>query len=358
MQVYLSPEGNYAELDRYLSGFRRALLVCGSSFCLLTLGKHLQTLEERGEVRLVRFSGFSPNPCWEEVNAGIAGFQTSECGLIVAAGGGSAMDTAKCIRHSVGRSIPLLAIPTTAGSGSEATHFAVVYRNGIKESVDCGLPDVVMLDASTLETLPDYQRKATMLDALCHAVESFWSVNATPDSMDYSERALEQIMRSYQGYLCNIPEGNAGMLRAAHTAGKAINIARTTAGHAMCYQLTKLYGLAHGHAAALCVSVLWPYLLTHVDQCIHPLGRTGLGYILERIARTMGCSNARAGAECFQSILNSLGLKVPAPSEEELAALTAGVNAERLKNFPVMLCESEIQGLYREILSRGLNHEN
>lgn len=72
----------------------------------------------------------------------------------------------------------------------------------------------------------------------------------------------------------------------------------------------------------------------------------------------MGYSDARTGAECFQSILNSLGLKVPAPSEEELAALTVGVNAERLKNFPVVLCESEIQGLYREILSRGLNHEN
>ena len=126
----------------------------------------------------------------------------------------------------------------------------------------------------------------------------------------------------------------------------------------MCYQLTKLYGLAHGHAAALCVAVLWPYLLTHLDQCTHPLGRMRLGHILERIARAMGCSNARAGAECFQSILNSLGLKVPAPSEEELAALTAGVNAERLNNFPVVLCEREIQRLYREILSRGLNHGN
>lgn len=255
MQAYLSPEGNYAELDRYLSGFRRVFLVCGSSFCLLTPGKHLQTLEERGEVRLVRFSGFSPNPCREEVNAGIAGFQTSECGLIVAAGGGSAMDTAKCIRHSVGRGIPLLAIPTTAGSGSEATHFAVVYRNGIKESVDCGLPDVVMLDPSTLETLPDYQRKATMLDALCHAVESFWSVNSTPESAAYSKQALRQIMDRYPGYFNNDPAGNAGMLQAAHTAGQAINIARTTAGHAMCYQLTKLYGFAHGHAQ---IAVLTP----------------------------------------------------------------------------------------------------
>lgn len=353
MQIYLSSEENYAELDHYLGGFRRVFLVCGNSFRRLALGRHLAALEVQGAVELVRFGGFSPNPCVGEVEAGTAAFRGAGCGLIVVVGGGSAIDTAKCIRHSAGRDIPLLAIPTTAGSGSEATRFAVVYRDGVKESVDCGLPDAVMLDPTTLDTLPDYQRKATMLDALCHAVESFWSVHATPGSMDFSEKALGQIMCSYRGYLLNTPEGNAGMLRAAHTAGQAINIARTTAGHAMCYQLTKLYGLAHGHAAALCVTVLWPYLLTHLGQCTHPQGPAGLGHILERIAHAMGDSNAQAGAERFQSILNSLKLEVPKLSEGALAALAGSVNSERLKNFPVVLCEHEIQRLYREILNKG-----
>lgn len=247
----------------------------------------------------------------------------------------------------------MLAIPTTAGSGSEATHFAVVYRDGVKESVDCDLPDAVMLDPSTLETLPAYQRKSTMLDALCHAVESFWSVNATSESMDDSERALVQIMGSYEGYLQNVPEGNAGMMRAAHTAGQAINTARTTAGHAMCYQLTKQYGLAHGHAAALCVAALWPYLLTHLDRCTHPRGSIELGHILERVGGAMGCSSAQAGAERFRAILNSMELAVPTLSGAELAVLTASVNIERLKNFPVVLYEDDIRELYREILTKG-----
>lgn len=352
MPTYLSPERGYGELDRYLEGFQRVFLVCGGSFSHLAAGRHLRALEERGELGLIRFNGFSPNPKWEDIEKGIARFQTAGCGLIAAAGGGSAIDTAKCIRHSVGRGVPLLAIPTTAGSGSEATHFAVVYRDGAKESVDCGLPDAVLLDPSALDTLPDYQRKATMLDALCHAVESFWSVNSTPESVAYSKQALGQIMDSYQGYLDNDPRGNAGMLRAAHMAGQAINIARTTAGHAMCYQLTQLYGFAHGHAAALCVASVWPYLLAHTDRCVDPRGSAFLEDTLDEIGQAMGCAGARGGVERLQALLSALHLETPEYSEEKLAALAAGVNPDRLNNFPVLLDDEVLQTLYRGIMNQ------
>lgn len=352
MPAYLSPNWEYGELDRYLDDFKRVFLVCGGSFSRLAVGRHLQALEEQGDIVLVQFSGFSPNPQWEDIEKGITCFQTSGCGLIAAAGGGSAIDTAKCIRHSSGCGVPLLAIPTTAGSGSEATHFAVVYRDGVKKSVDCGLPDAVLLDSSALDTLPDYQRKATMLDALCHAVESFWSINATPESVAYSKQALRQIMDSYQGYLDNDSAGNAGMLRAAHAAGQAINIARTTAGHAMCYQLTKLYGFAHGHAAALCVGSVWPYLLAHTDRCADPRGRAYLENTLWEIGQTMGCADARGGVERFQSLLNTLHLETPAYSQEKLAALAAGINTERLDNFPVSLDSRALHALYRGIMHK------
>lgn len=352
MPAYLSPERGYGELDRYLEGFQRIFLVCGGSFSRLAVGRHLRALEDQGDIVLVRFNGFSPNPQWGEVEKGIACFQTAGCGLIAAAGGGSAIDTAKCIRHSVGHSVPLLAIPTTAGSGSEATHFAVVYWNGAKKSVDCGLPDAVLLDPFALDTLPDYQRKATMLDALCHAVESFWSVKSTPESVAYSKQALRQIMDSYQGYLDNDLAGNAGMLRAAHTAGQAINIARTTAGHAMCYQLTQLYGFAHGHAAALCLASVWPYLLAHTDQCVDPRGRAYLEDTLGEIGQAMGCADAQGGMERFQALLNALHLETPASSEKTLVALAAGVNTERLNNFPVPLDSRVLHTLYRGIVNK------
>lgn len=338
MQAYLSAEGNYRELDCFLTPFRRVFLVCGNSARRLALGRHLEDLEQGGSVRLFRFSGFSPNPDWAEIQRGSALFRSCGCGVIAAVGGGSAIDTAKCIRRSAGREAVLLAVPTTAGSGSEATHFAVAYRQGVKESVDCGLPDVVLLDPSALDTLPPYQRKATMLDALCHGIESFWSVRSTGESRAYSQQAIRQIMKHYEGYLQNTPEGNAGMLKAAHLAGKAINIAQTTAGHAMCYQITKVYGVAHGHAAALCVSKLWPWLMDRGAEL--PAG----------LAAAMGCGTLRESAERFQRILDGLGLETPAYTEAELAALTASVNLQRLKNLPARLTAEEIEALYRKIL--------
>lgn len=342
----------YDELNHYLNHFQRIFLVCGASFSQLRVGQHLQTLEIEKKVELVRFSGFSPNPQWEDVKKGIACFQTAECDLIAAIGGGSAIDTAKCIRHSVGSDMPLIVIPTTAGSGSEATHFAVVYRNGVKESIDCGLPDAVLLDPTALDSLPEYQRKATMLDALCHAVESFWSVKATPESIGYAKKALKQIIDSYLGYLNNAPEGNACMLQAAHIAGQAINIAQTTAGHAMSYPLTKEYGFAHGHAAALCVSASWPYLLAHTDHCIDPRGRDYLENILDELGYAMGCADAQGGMKKFQAILSSLKMETPAYSEKKLAGLTAHVNTERLKNFPISLSRKAIRMLYQHMMNK------
>ena len=77
-----------------------------------------------------------------------------------------------------------------------------------------------------------------MLDALCHGIESFWSVHATKKSRENSRRAICGILENLELYLQNHPKGNAGMLEAAYLAGKAIDLTQTTAGHAMCYKLT------------------------------------------------------------------------------------------------------------------------
>ena len=91
-----------------------------------------------------------------------------------------------------------------------------------------------------------------MMDAFCHALESFWSVNSTEESRRYSKEAIELVLENMEEYLLNTTDGNAGMLLAANIVGKAINITQTTARHAMCYKITSLFGCAHGHAAVLC----------------------------------------------------------------------------------------------------------
>ena len=122
-------------------------------------------------------------------------------------------------------------------------------------------------------------------------------------------------------YLENDDAACVNMLHAANLGGKAINITQTTAGHAMCYKLTSLYGISHGHAAALCVSRLWPYMTAHTEKCIDPRGEEYLKGIFDNIAEAMGCGSVPEAIECLQGILAKLELKGPQVKDERLATV-------------------------------------
>ncbi len=364
--MIITAADDYRALDGWLSDKKKVLLVCDESLRFLTaFNQKLSTVA----TPMIRFSDFQPNPLYASVVKGVALFRKECCDSIIAVGGGSAMDVAKCIKlysaqpgdgedgawlkaKEIDNAIPFLAMPTTAGTGSEATKYAVVYYNDIKQSVTSEriIPETVLLDPNALKTLPLYQKKATMCDALCHAIESFWSVNSTEESRRYSHDAIAGVFCHMDGYLNNTDEGNSGMLLAAHAAGKAINITQTTAGHAMCYKLTSLFGVAHGHAAILCDRVLFPWMLEHTSRCIDTRGETFLKATLDAIGRAMGCSNAAEGAQKLNSVFQGLGLAIPTATESQYEELVAGVNPVRLKNHPIQLDADTIRTLYHFIL--------
>ncbi len=367
-QIVLDGRDRYDALDRLLqeSGVRHILLVCGSSIRFLELNIYFGELPKRTGIRVSRFSGFSPNPTYDCVKEGVRLFCQEDCDFVAAVGGGSAIDVGKCIKlwcrsdanknylkqQPAPNQVPLLAVPTTAGSGSEATRYAVIYYQGKKQSIEnesC-IPSVVLFDPGTLATVPDYHRKASILDALCHGIESYWSVNSTRQSRIYSEQAIRLIISGWEDYLrCGC--GGADMLRAAHLAGRAINITQTTAGHAMAYGLTAKYGIAHGHAVALCVAALWPYMLEHIEDCVDARGSAHLITVLHDLSNAMGCATISQAPERFRSLLNGLALKKPEAVTTDLDLLTVLVAPERLKNHPIYMDVSTIRNLYCKILS-------
>lgn len=370
-QKIITSKCNYKEFDEWLdlSKSKRLLIVCDGSICYFDdLNRHLKEIEKCG-LTIIKFNDFKPNPVYESAVNGVELFRSENCDSIAAIGGGSAIDVAKCIKlysnmdssknyleqEIIPNNIPFLAMPTTAGTGSEATGYAVIYYRGAKQSVahESCIPQTVLFDSSTLKTLPLYQKKSTMADALCHALESFWSVNSSAESRKYSRAAIEAIMRNIDGYLANTNDGNAGMLIAAYTAGKAINITQTTAGHAMCYKITSLFGCAHGHAAFLCVRKLFPWMLDNVDKCSDPRGKEYLKNVFEQIGAAMNCESAKAAADKLENIFDSLKLEVPTASEEQLEILKNSVNPVRLKNNPITLDIDTIDLFYREILNGG-----
>ena len=180
-------------------GCEKLFMVVDSSYPFLNIKETIEALPVKERVM---FSDFTPNPLYEQVRNGIEMLKISKCDTILAVGGGSAIDVAKCIKLAVlaqegnaaiipplvstrvecdGAKLPFIAIPTTAGTGSESTHNAVMYYEGAKQTVtnDGVLPDYAVLEPSVLKTLPLYQKKCTMMDALCQGIESWWSVNST-----------------------------------------------------------------------------------------------------------------------------------------------------------------------------------
>lgn len=367
---------------RYLSDFfnkhsvDRPLIVCGNSWKRMALNEELVRLAERAGIKPTYFSDFEPNPQYGSVVKGVDKFQKCRCDCIIAAGGGSAIDVAKCVKlyceaHLEGafqddgcllnnrvqpNNVPFLVIPTTAGTGSEATTFAVIYYKHDKQSVDDTslLPTDVLLCPELLKGLPLFQKKCTMLDVLCHAVESFWSVHSTDESRELSSEAITLFRIYWRGYLENTETGNAHMMLAANIAGQAINITRTTAAHAMCYKLTTLYGLPHGYAAALCLPHVWRYMTGHMEAVSDPRGEDYLMSIFEKLAVLMtGKAEAviEDGIKSVERLLSEIGFEKPVPSgKAELYALTKSVNAQRLGNNPILLSKKDLENIYTNIL--------
>ena len=352
-------------------GTKKLFLVCGNSFDRQECAAAVRELP----VELVRFSGITPNPKYEEVCEGLARFKETGCDTILGVGGGSYLDVAKCIklfcrmpesenyislpREDTG--IPLIAIPTTSGTGSESTRHAVIYYRGVKQSIshESILPDYVILEPSVLKSLPELQRKAPMLDALCHAVESYWNVKSTDESKRAAAQAIRLLLSAKDVYLANTEDGNAAMLQASNLAGQAINITATTAGHAMSYKISSMFGIPHGQAAAFCLTAVWPYLALHTDACIDPRGEAYLKKTLDELALLFRESNATIAepllaAEDFQKLYDSMNFeKRPKTADKsDIEILTASVNPERLGNFPIQMTPEVLENLYMELVYR------
>ena len=194
----------------------------------------------------------SPNPTIETAEYYLNIAKINRPDEIESIGGGSTLDIGKYISWKL--NIPHTAIPTTAGSGSEATKYAVFVVNGKKKTFEdkALLPTNYKLKPELLLTLPSAITISSGLDALSHAVESFWSPEATEESKRYSEFAINGITAClYDSWKNPQNEYLRGrMLESANYAGKAINITRTSICHALSYPMTVKYGIPHGIACA------------------------------------------------------------------------------------------------------------
>lgn len=343
-------------LSSVLNKYNKIFFVHGKSFENNCLRSEFDTINK------VEFNRFSPNPLYEDVCEGVKLFNDNECDAIVVVGGGSAIDVAKCIKlfsklnhnknyieqEKKDLKIPLIAVPTTAGTGSESTKYAVIYYCGEKQSISNEniVPDYVILIPEVLKGLPVYQKKCAMLDALCQSIESWWSVNSTQESKEYSKKAIIIIRSVWKEYIQkNTIESCKDMLEAANYAGQAINITATTAAHAMSYKITSLYSLPHGHAVALCMAEVWDYMRNNIKKCDNKDETARLKSSLDEIESIISFS-------WFQNLLIKLDMKYPKSKDKQhdIVVLANSVNQTRLKNNPIKLTVDVLTKMYKRII--------
>jgi len=298
-------------------------------------------------------------PSVERLQRAMKALPLTNMDAIVAVGGGTTIDFAKLLRYFGGGSvshaqsieeqvrvplkIPLVSIPTTSGSGSEATPFAVLYVDGVKHSIahDSVLPDFVYLYPLLTSTLPKKQRAATGLDALCQGIESYWSVNATGDSQELSRKAILGA-KNYLAQHVNNPDdaSREGMVIASHLAGKAIAQAKTTVCHALSYTMTFRYGIPHGIAVALTLGRVLVYNAAVTDDdVLDPRGAEYVRHSMHDIVGLLGYANPEEASLGINTLLDSivgghtLSYFGVHPEEDKLY-ISNTVNLERLKNNP------------------------
>lgn len=307
-----------------------------------------------------RFIDFELNPKIEDIERGVLQCREFKPDVVIALGGGTAIDLGKLIgslsvQSASPREIvtgkcsivrpgpPLIAVPTTAGTGSEATHFAVAYVNG--EKFSCAhptlLPDYAIVDPTLTLSLPKGITAATGLDAFCQAIESIWAVGATDESVDWATEAGTLARNNLvQATQAPTVEVRAAMSRASHLAGKAINISKTTAPHALSYYLTSNHDIPHGMAVALTLSTMLAYNaeVTKSD-CVD---QRGADHVRGRIATICDIMQAPdVDAACAEIDKMIRDLDCPASlgaagiiERDQVRSLVDSANMERMSNNP------------------------
>lgn len=281
-------------------GFKKAF-VC-SDPDLIKFGvtqKVLDVLEGAGLVYEV-YSNIKPNPTIENVQTGVEAFKASGADYIIAIGGGSSMDTAKAIGIIIAnpefadvvslegvaptknKSVPIFAVPTTAGTAAEVTINYVITDAEKNRKMVCvdpkDIPVVAFVDPEMMSSMPKGLTAATGMDALTHAIEGYITAGAWELSDMFHIKAIEIIARSLRGAVANTPEGREDMALGQYVAGMGFSNVGLGIVHSMAHPLGALYDTPHGVANAIILPTVMEY------------NAEATGEKYREIARAMGVS--------------------------------------------------------------------
>ena len=279
-------------------GFKKAFVCSDPDLIRFGVTKKVLDVLENATLGYEVYSDIKPNPTIENVQNGVAAFKASGADYIIAIGGGSSMDTAKAIgiiienpefadvvslegvAPTTKKSVPIFAVPTTAGTAAEVTINYVITDAAKNRKMVCvdphDIPVVAFVDPEMMSTMPKGLTAATGMDALTHAIEGYITKGAWELSDMFHLKAIEIISRSLRGAVENTEEGRTDMALGQYIAGMGFSNVGLGIVHSMAHPLGALYDTPHGVANA----IILPTVMEFNAQ------ETGEKY--REIARAMG----------------------------------------------------------------------
>lgn len=320
----------------------------------------MENVFSKEKLTVIEWCDFQENPKIEDLEKGLALFCESAADIIIAVGGGSVLDMAKLLRFSYSyegnltgkdfvkrkKLVPLVAVPTTSGTGCETTPFSVCYKDQVKYSVAHPdmQPDLAIIYPPFTYNNSPYLTACTGFDALAQAIEAYWNVNATPESDKYALEAICLLWHSLPEAV-NAPtqEVRNKMSQGAYLAGRAISVTKTTAPHAFSYAFTTYCDYPHGHAVALTFPFFFELNVRKFDGLLQKTISEGAYkakmMCLTRLLKIDGVSYA-----ILFDYIKNIGL-LSKGYKEDIKEMINKVNLERLSNNPVKISDEILLNL-------------
>ena len=281
-------------------GFKKAFICSDLDLIKFNVTKKVTDLLDKEGLPYEIYSEIKANPTIENVQGGVAAFKNSGADYIIAIGGGSSMDTSKAIGIIIANpafedvrsleglsattkpSVPIFAIPTTAGTAAEVTINYVITDVEKKRKFVCvdphDIPVVAFVDPDMMSSMPKGLTASTGMDALTHAIEGYTTKGANTITDMFNLKAIELIAQSLRGAVENTPEGREGMALGQYLTGMGFSNCGLGIVHSMAHGLGALYDTPHGVANAIILPTVMEY------------NKDAVGEKLRAVAKAMGVS--------------------------------------------------------------------
>jgi len=366
--------GSFAGLAEHLAELKvsRPLVVLDGNLAGTGFGERLSGLLDKAKIGFVLYDKVVPEPPIELADEGAKLAIRKKCDGVVGIGGGSAMDLAKAIavlaanngkaedylglNKVPGPGLPKIMVPTTAGTGSEVTFTAVFIRKKLKKKEGMNspylYPELALLDPELTLTLLPHPTAATGIDALCHAIESYTSINASPMSELLSLEAIRLISDNLRTAVhdgTNL-EAREAMLLGSLYAGLGLANAGVTAVHSLSYPLGGKYGISHGLANTIMLPRVMAFNLPGAQEKFVDIAEI-MGEIVDDLPLREA---AYLAVEAVEALIEDCGifttleeLEIPEADFPELAKVAMTV-ARPLANNPCKMTPEEMVEIYQE----------